>query len=98
MMTDQTTLEAVIARRQVIRAAIDEEDDEDRVAKLCDNEDRLLLKLARRREPSDDAFFDKIGYLLTSRTAEFGEPTMQDPLGVVAIAVRHHLERRAAAA
>ena len=89
------SVEAIIARRQAIRAAIDQEDDEDKVAKLCDAEDRLLLKLARRREPSDAAFFDKVNYLMASRTAEFGEPTMQDPLGVVAIALRRHLERRA---
>ena len=92
---DKAALEATIAQRQAIRALIDKEDDDDRGAKLCDAEDRLLRKLARRREPSDAAFFAKATYLLAARTAEFGEPDMRDPFGVVAIAVRRHLERRA---
>ena len=64
-------------------------------AELCDAEDRLLLKLARRCERTDEAFFAKTAYLLASRTAEVGEPTMQDPFGPVVIAVRRHLEQRA---
>jgi hypothetical protein len=89
-------VEAIIARHQAIRALIDQEEDEDKVAKLTQAEDRLILKLARRREPNDDAFFAKTAYLLASRTAETGEPTMHDPFGVVAIAVRRHLEQRPA--
>jgi hypothetical protein len=93
--TRTDTVEAMIARIQAIRALIDQEADEDRVAKLCDAEDRLLLKLARRREPSDAAFFAKTAYLLASETAEAGEPTMHDPFGAVMIALRRHLEQRA---
>lgn len=90
-----TPLQAIIARRQAIRALIDKEDDEGQVAKLCDAEDRLVLKLARRRERNDDAFFAKAAYLLASQIAEFGEPSPQDPFGPVVIAVRRHLERHA---
>ncbi len=54
-----------------------------------------MLKLARRREPSDAAFFAKTAYLLASETAEAGEPTMQDPFSPVVIALRQHLEQRA---
>jgi hypothetical protein len=88
------TVEAIIARHQAIRASIDEEDDEDNVAKLTQAEDRLLLEMARRREPSDDAFFSKIAYL-ASVAIEIEEPTMADPFGAVVIAVRRHLEQRA---
>jgi hypothetical protein len=52
-----------------------------------------MLKLARRREPNDDAFFAKLIHLLETATAEAGEPTMQDPFGAVVIAVREHLEQ-----
>ena len=76
-----TTVASIIAQHQSIRALIDQEDDEDKVAKLCDAEERLLLKLARRREPSDDAFFAAVAYLLALRTGEAGEPTMRDPFG-----------------
>jgi hypothetical protein len=89
-----TPLNAIIARHQAIRALIDQEDDEDQVAKLTQAEDRLLIKLARRRERNDAAFFGKVGYILASQTAEVGEPTMQDSFGVVAIALRRHLEQR----
>ena len=89
-----TPLETIIARRQAIRVLIDQEEDEDRVARLAQAEDRLVLKLARRHEPSDDAFFAKTAYLLASQTAEIGEPTMQDPFGIVAIALGRHLEQR----
>jgi hypothetical protein len=88
-------LEAGIARHKAIRALIDKEDDEDKVARLTQAEDRLLLKLARRREPGDDAFFAKTAYLLASQTAAAGRPTIQDPFGAVVIAVRRHLEQRA---
>ena len=93
--TRADTLKAVVARRQAIRALIDQEDDEDTVAELTQAEDRLLLKLARRHEPSDAAFFDKAAYLLAAPTVEAGEPTMQDPFGPVLIALGRHLERPA---
>jgi hypothetical protein len=88
-------LEAGIVRHQAIRALIEQEDDEDKVAELADAEDRLILTLARRREPNDAAFFAKTAYLLASRMAEFGEPTLHDPFGAVVIAIRRHLEQLA---
>jgi hypothetical protein len=89
-----TPLETIIAQRQAIRALIDQEDEEDKVAELTADEDDLLIELAHRREPSDDAFFAKAAYLLASRVAEFGEPNIRDPFDVVAIALRRHLEQR----
>jgi len=58
-----------------------------KVARLADAEDRLLLKLARRREPSDNAFLAKTAYVLAAQTADIGSPTMHDPFGAVVIAL-----------
>jgi hypothetical protein len=93
--TRADAVDAIIARHQAIRALIDQEDDEDKVARLADAEDHLMHKLARRREPGDAAFFAKTAYLLAARAAEAGEPTLHDPFGAVAIAVRRHLELNA---
>jgi hypothetical protein len=92
--TRANAVEAIIARCQAIRTLIDQEDDEAKVAELCDAEDRLLLELATRSEPNDDAFFAKVDYLLAAQTAEVGEPASQDLFGPVVIALRRHLEQR----
>jgi hypothetical protein len=73
-------LAAVIAQHKAIRAVIDKEDDEDKVARLADAEDALMLSLAQSHSASDEEFFAKAAYLLQAAAAE---PTMQDAFGAV---------------